>query len=76
MRTLEQRSTDNPKLKTKILSDGRKSLYLEYYLGYNKIIDPETEEVRIVKNRRKKHYIYTCTLNPKILYKEKKTEKI
>lgn len=67
MRTLEQRSTDNPKLKTKILSDGRKSLYLEYYLGYNKIIDPETEEVRIVKNRRKKTlhlYLYPKPQNP------------
>ena len=27
-------STDNPKLGAKILSDGRESLYLEYYFGY------------------------------------------
>ena len=30
-------STDNPKLGAKILSDGRESLFLDYYLGYNMV---------------------------------------
>ena len=32
--------TDNPKLGAKILSDGRESLFLDYYLGYIMIYDP------------------------------------
>lgn len=27
-------STDNPKLGAKVLSDGRESLFLDYYLGF------------------------------------------
>ena len=29
--------TDNPKLGAKILSDGRESLFLDYYLGYKMV---------------------------------------
>ena len=28
-------NTDNPKLGAKILSDGKESLFLDYYFGYN-----------------------------------------
>ena len=31
---ISQDSTDNPKLGAKILSDGRESLFLDYYFGY------------------------------------------
>lgn len=33
-RVLSVESTDNPKLGAKLLSDGRESLYLDFYLGY------------------------------------------
>ena len=31
--------TENPKLYARVLDDGRESLYLEYYFGYNKVCD-------------------------------------
>ena len=31
---ISQDTTDNPKLGAKILSDGRESLFLDYYFGY------------------------------------------
>lgn len=35
---ISQDATDNPKLGAKVLSDGRESLFLDYYLGYQKYI--------------------------------------
>ena len=35
--------TDNPKLGAKILSDGRESLFLDYYLGYIMVYDESKE---------------------------------
>ena len=53
--------TDNPKLYARILPDGRESLYLEYYMGYNKVDG-------VVKvNRHKeplKLYLYTTPRTP------------
>lgn len=39
----------------KKMSDGRESLYLEYYLGYNKVLD-ENGELKI-KHHRKKEFL-------------------
>jgi hypothetical protein len=36
--------TDNPKLVAKILSDGRESLYLDFYFGYTKEYDEELDK--------------------------------
>ena len=33
MAKLENKTKDNPRLEQRVLSDGRISLYLEYYLG-------------------------------------------
>ena len=33
---------DNPKLGAKVLSDGRESLFLDYYLGYTKSISEKS----------------------------------
>jgi len=45
--------TDNPKLKEKKLSDGQKSLYLEYYLGYEKHKDELTgkESIKVIRKK-------------------------
>ena len=34
---ISQDSTDNPKIGAKILSNGRESLFLDYYLGYQMV---------------------------------------
>lgn len=49
----KNRNTDNPKLKGKRLQDGRESLYLAYYLGYTKLIHPETGQIHIRHERKK-----------------------
>ncbi|MDE6285525.1 MAG: site-specific integrase, partial [Muribaculaceae bacterium] len=46
-------STDNPKLGAKVLSDGRESLFLDYYLGFTMAISSKTgREYKRVNNRR------------------------
>ena len=39
---ISQDTTDNPKLGAKILSDGRESLFLDYYFGYTKVESKKT----------------------------------
>lgn len=46
-------TTDNPKLLAKVLSDGRESLFLEYYFGYQKVYDEKTGREVIKKDRRR-----------------------
>lgn len=46
-------STDNPKLGAKVLNDGRESLFLDYYLGYEIAVSSKTgKEYKRVKNKR------------------------
>lgn len=45
MAKLTSKIKENPKLHAKKLSDGRESLYLEYYLGRQEWIDEETEQL-------------------------------
>lgn len=52
----DSKVTDNPKLKEKSLSDGQISLYLEYYLGYKKVYNEETDK-ETVKVDRKKEFL-------------------
>ena len=44
---------DNPKLGAKILSDGRESLFLDYYFGYRMVYDKE-KGVDVPKKDRKR----------------------
>ena len=44
--------TENPKLKAKILANGRDSLFLEYYLGYHTEVDKRTGKEVIKKERQ------------------------
>ncbi len=62
---LHPKKKDNPRLLTKQLSDGRLSLYLEYYLGYTETIDEATKK-RIIKHRRQKETLHKYLIpNPK-----------
>lgn len=46
-------STDNPKLGAKVLSDGRESLFLDFYLGYSVAVSSKTgKEYKRVNNKR------------------------
>lgn len=46
-------STDNPKLGAKVLSDGRESLFLDFYLGYFMAVSSKTgKEYKRVNNKR------------------------
>jgi len=65
MAKIEQHSTDNPKLKEKKLSDGRSSLYLEYYLGYSKVYDEAKERDVIRKDRKREYLSLYLIFNPR-----------
>ena len=52
-------STDNPKLGAKILLDGRESLYLDFYLGYEWAISTKSgKEYKRVNTRREYLSLY------------------
>ncbi|KAA6312224.1 Tyrosine recombinase XerD, partial [termite gut metagenome] len=53
MAKLEIKTKENPKLQQSTLSDGRISLYLEYYLGRSQWIDEETGKIKVKHDRRK-----------------------
>lgn len=48
--------TDNPKLGAKILSSGKESIFLDYYLGYRMIYD-EKQDKEVARKDRKREYI-------------------
>lgn len=48
--------TENPKLYARVLDDGRESLYLEYYFGYNKVYD-EAKDKEVIKIDRHKEQL-------------------
>ena len=50
---ISQDTTDNPKLGAKILSDGRESLFLDYYFGY-KMVYSERLGKEVAKKDRKR----------------------
>lgn len=47
---------DNPKLGAKVLSDGKESLFLDYYFGYTKEVSQKTGK-EFVKADRKREYL-------------------
>lgn len=52
-------STDNPKLGAKVLSDGRESLFLDFYLGYDMAVSGKTgKEYKRVNNKREYLSLY------------------
>lgn len=54
---ISQDDTENPKLRAKVLNDGRESLYLEYYFGYTKVYS-EALDRDVVKKERKREYLH------------------
>ena len=50
---ISQDTTDNPKLGAKILSDGRESLFLDYYFGYQMIYSEKLDKQVPKKDRRR-----------------------
>ena len=53
---ISQDTTDNPKLGAKILSDGRESLFLDYYFGY-KMVYSDRLGREVAKKDRKREYL-------------------
>lgn len=53
MAKLENKVKENPKLEQNTLSDGRISLYLNYYLGRSQYEDEKTGKIKIKHNRKK-----------------------
>ena len=59
--------TDNPKLGAKILSDGRESLFLDYYLGYIMVYDESKDKTVAKKDRKRealKLYLWQAPRTP------------
>ncbi len=48
--------TDNPKLGAKVLTDGKESLFLDYYFGYTKVYS-EVKDKDVVRADRKREYL-------------------
>jgi len=65
MAKLEAKTKENPKLLQNTLSDGRVSLYLEYYLGRTQWIDDETGKTKIKHDRKKESLNLYMISNPR-----------
>lgn len=66
-RIISTDSTDNPKLGAKILSDGRESLFLDFYLGFEMAISSKSgREYKKVNNKREflSLYLWRAPRNP------------
>lgn len=60
-------STDNPKLGAKVLSDGRESLFLDFYFGFEMAISSKSgKEYKKVNNKREflKLYLWQAPRTP------------
>lgn len=64
---ISQDSTDNPKLGAKILADGRESLFLDYYFGYQMVYNEKLDKQVARKDRRReflKLYLWQAPRTP------------
>lgn len=69
-------NTDNPKLGAKILSDGRESLFLDYYFGYTMVYDEAKDKIVARKNRKReylKRYLWQAPRTPEERKENKET---
>ncbi|MFR9556119.1 MAG: site-specific integrase [Rikenellaceae bacterium] len=67
---------DNPKLQQSTLSDGRVSLYLEYYLGRKQWVDEETGKVKVKHDRKKESLNLYLLANPRTPAERQKNKEI
>ena len=65
MAKIQAKTKENPKLQQKALADGRQSLYLEYYMGYNKVVDENTgkEKIKHIEELILVFCLVTCLLS-------------
>lgn len=64
---ISQDTTDNPKLGAKILSDGRESLFLDYYFGYQMVYSEKLDKEVMRKDRKReflKLYLWQAPRTP------------
>lgn len=64
---ISQDTTDNPKLAAKILSDGRESLFLDYYFGYQMVYSEKLGREVARKDRKReflKLYLWQAPRTP------------
>ncbi len=64
---ISQDTTDNPKLGAKILSDGRESLFFDYYFGYQKVYSEKLDKEVMRKDRKReflKLYLWQAPRTP------------
>lgn len=64
---ISQDTTDNPKLGAKVLSDGRESLFLDYYFGYQKFFSDKLGKEVMRKDRKReflKLYLWQAPRTP------------
>lgn len=64
---ISQDTTDNPKLGAKILSDGRESLFLDYYFGYHMEYSEKLGREVARKNRKREYlslYLWQAPRTP------------
>ena len=68
--------TDNPKLGAKILSDGRESLFLDYYFGYQMVYSERLDREVARKDRKReflKLYLWQAPRTPTERQQNKQT---
>lgn len=53
---ISQDTTDNPKLGAKILADGRESLFLDYYFGYQMVYSEKLDK-EVARKDRKREFL-------------------
>lgn len=73
---ISQDTTDNPKLGAKILSDGRESLFLDYYFGYRMVYNERLDKEVAKKDRRReflKLYLWQAPRTPAERQQNKET---
>ena len=69
-------TTDNPKLGAKVLSDGRESLFLDYYFGYTMVYNDDKDKMVARKNRKReflKLYLWQAPRTTQERQKNKET---
>lgn len=65
MAKLDVKTKENPKLQQSTLSDGRISLYLEYYLGRSQWVDEKTGKIKVKHDRKKETLNMYLIANPR-----------
>lgn len=76
MAGLVPKSKQNPKILSSTLSDGRVSLYLEYYLGRTQWIDEVTGKAKVKHDRKKESLNLYLLSNPRTPAERQKNKEI